>query len=302
MGILEILKTDAVPDALGDGEFLVSISEDLSTKFAPAPATLNVGFVTESPGEFRPVIDNWLSRSSTRNTAQSKPWRDEFGEPGFAASVADYPIDAIRFPADWTASPDFETVFRGQSPEVSLLPLAKGAAPIESTSYLTPLFLGNGRLGGNFVTDLDETEKIGVHVLTQGGLGAGIDAEVNYWQRPVAGLGREPLWTGDLNMMYSLSPISRFKLRSGVGGSWLVDDGEAKYGYNFTHGIDIYLLWRGMFTGEIDWGEIDGDSLFRYRFGLGLTVKSFDIFTGYESQKIGNERLDGWMNGVAIWY
>ena len=184
--------------------------------------------------------------------------------------------------------------------------MAKGIAPIESTNlltnYLTPLHLGNGRLRGDYVTDFDETEKVGIQILTQGGLGAGIDAEVNYWQRPVANLGREALWTGDVNMLYSLSPIDRFKMRGGVGGSWLLDQGQAQYGYNFTYGVDIYTLWRFMFTGEIDWGEIGGDELLRYRFGLGVTVESFDIFAGYESQEIDNEELGGFMTGVAVWY
>lgn len=201
-------------------------------------------------------------------------------------------------------TPVRDPIVRGQSPVMTLLPMAGSLidAPSYLLSMVKPIVFGNGRLRGDYVTDFDETEKVGMQILTQGGLGAGLDAEVNYWQRPVAGLGREPLWTGDLNVLYSLSPISRFKMRAGAGGSWMLEDGQAEYGYNFTYGLDVYLLWRAMFTSEIDYGEIGGDELFRYRLGLGLTFNAIDIFTGYESQEIDDEELDGWMSGVAIWY
>lgn len=220
----------------------------------------------------RPVVDQWLTTP---------------------------PEDAHRATADERIS---SPTIRAQSPDISLLPLASGETPLESTVSLTPFNWSNGRLRADYVTDFDETDKVGVQILTEGGLAFGIDAEVGYWQRPVPGLGRESLWVGDVNAIYNICPIPRFKLRSGVGPNWMIDGGESKFGYNFTVGTDILMLWRAMFTGELDWGRVDKQDLFRYRLGLGLTVKSFDLFTGYESQSIGDEHLNGWMNGIAIWY
>lgn len=243
-------------------------------------------------GQTWPLRIDWLSRGLFQRNGPQSPIRP-------------MPDGLIAWDsADSFGANSGGPIIRGQSPVLTLLPLAGSVlrAPSSLLSMITPLFLGNGRLRGDYVTDFDETEKVGVQLLTQGGLGAGIDAEVNYWQRPVAGLGREPLWTGDLNVLYGLSPISRFKLRAGVGGSWMLEDGQAQFGYNFTYGLDIYLLWRAMFTGEIDYGKIGGDELFRYRLGLGLTFNRIDVFTGYESQEIDNEELDGWMSGIAIWY
>ena len=56
------------------------------------------------------------------------------------------------------------------------------------------------------------------------------------------------------------------------------------------------------FAQELDWGKLDDDDLFRYRLALGITVKSFEIYSGYESYKLGGEKMDGWVNGVAWWY
>lgn len=193
-------------------------------------------------------------------------------------------------------------VVRGQSPEIQLLGLADDAVSIEKTSLLSSLTGTKGRLRGDYLTDFDQTERIGVQWLTQGWLGLGLDTEANYWQRPVRDLGQETLWTGDLNLIYNLIPHPRFKLRSGLGAAWAIDQGKPHAGYNITHGLDVYLLWRVMATGEIDWGAIDGDKLFRYRLALGLTYGSAEFYTGYESLRLGSERLDGWVNGVAIWY
>lgn len=191
---------------------------------------------------------------------------------------------------------------RGQSPEIELLPLTRGEAAIENTSLMRWATGTKGRVRGDYLTDFGDTDRVGVQALTQGWLGLGFDAEANYWQRPVAGLGREPLWTGDLNLIYNLVPHPRFKFRSGMGAAWTLEDGKPHAGYNVTHGLDVYLLWRAMAIGEIDWGALDDDKLFRYRLALGLTYDSFEFFSGYESYKLGEEKLDGWVNGVAWWY
>lgn len=197
---------------------------------------------------------------------------------------------------------DLPPVVRGQSPEIELLSLAGREAPVENTSLMRWATGTKGRIRGDYLTDFDDTDRIGVQALTQGWMGLGFDAEANYWQRPVAGLGREPLWTGDLNLIYNLVPHPRFKFRSGMGAAWTVNDGKPHAGYNVTHGLDVYLLWRAMAVGEIDWGRLDDDDLFRYRLALGLTYDSFELYSGYESYKLGSERLDGWVNGIAWWY
>jgi len=197
---------------------------------------------------------------------------------------------------------DLPPVVRGQSADIDLLPLSTGDASIENTSLMSWATGTQGRIRGDYLTDFDETDRIGVQALTQGWLGIGLDAEANYWQRPVDDRGREPIWTGDLNVIYNLVPHPRFKFRSGAGAAWTLEDGKPHAGYNVTHGLDVYLLWRAMATGEIDWGKLDDDDLFRYRLALGITVKSFEIYSGYESYKLGGEKMDGWVNGVAWWY
>lgn len=266
------------------------------------------------PATELPVTQAWLasapelvSPSSQDTTALSLEFtpnsHSETACPVVDQWLTTPPDDACRATTDqFISSPAISPTIRAQSPDISLLPLASGATPLESTVSLTPFNWSNGRLRADYVTDFDETDKVGVQLLTEGGLAFGVDAEVGYWQRPVPGLGRESLWVGDVNAIYNICPIPRFKLRSGVGPNWMIDGGETKFGYNFTMGADILMLWRAMFTGELDWGKIDNDELFRYRLGLGVTVKSFDLFTGYESQTIGDENLSGWMNGIAIWY
>jgi hypothetical protein len=193
-------------------------------------------------------------------------------------------------------------VVRAQSPPVELIPLSDGEVPIEQTSLLRWMTGTSGRLRADYQTDFGGTDRIGVQALTKTWLGIGVDTEANYWQRPVPNMGIEPLWTGDLNVIYSMVPHPRFKLRSGAGAAWRIDDGKPHAGYNLTTGLDVYLLWRFMFTGEIDYGAIRGDKLFHYRAALGLTWQGLEFFSGYDNYKLGSEHLDGWVNGVQFWY
>lgn len=237
---------------------------------------------------------------------------DAAAELAPSAAITSWPVlEANRFelptfeePAQFSASGSLPSIIRAQSPSpsISLIPLSDGEAPIEQTSLLGWATGTTGRLRADYLTDFGGTDRIGVQALTKTWLGIGIDTEANYWQRPVPNVGIEPLWTGDLNLIYSAVPHPRFKLRSGMGAAWRIEDGKPHAGYNITHGLDVYLLWRFMFTGEIDWGAIDDDKLFRYRAGLGLTWQGLEFFTGYDRYKLGSERIDGWMNGVQFWY
>ncbi|MDQ3331884.1 MAG: hypothetical protein M3552_14725 [Planctomycetota bacterium] len=209
---------------------------------------------------------------------------------------------AADAPLAFSYSGELPPVVRGQSASIELLPLATGEASIKNTSLLSAITGTKGRLRADYLTDFDGTDRIGVQALTQTWLGLGIDTEANYWQRPVRDMGIEPLWTGDLYLIYSFVPHPRFKLRSGAGAAWRVEDGKPHAGYNVTHGLDVYLLWRFMFSGEIDWGAIDDDKLLHYRAALGLTWRGLEFFTGYDRYKLGDERLDGWVNGVQFWY
>lgn len=205
---------------------------------------------------------------------------------------------------DWSLSPpgDLPPVVRAQSPTVSLIPLSTDHAAIEQTSLLSAATGTSGRLRADYQTDFGGTDRIGVQALTKTWLGIGVDTEANYWQRPVPTLGIEPFWTGDLNVIYSVMPHPRFKLRSGAGAAWRIDDGNPHAGYNLTTGLDVYLLWRFMFTGEIDYGSIDDDKLFHYRAALGLTWQGLEFFSGYDNYRLGSEHLDGWVNGIQFWY
>jgi hypothetical protein len=219
-----------------------------------------------------------------------------------ASEASSFELPAVLEPAPFSASGSLPPVVRAQSPAISPIPLASGDAPIEQTSLLGWATGTSGRLRADYQTDFGGTDRIGVQALTKTWLGIGVDTEVNYWQRPVPDVGIEPLWTGDLNLIYSAVPHPRFKLRSGAGAAWRIDDATGHAGYNVTHGLDVYLLWRFMFSGEIDWGAIDDDKLFHYRAALGLTWEGLEIFTGYDSYKLGDEHLDGWVNGVQFWY
>jgi hypothetical protein len=276
------------------------------------------GFETRDPGEFFPVLPATSSAAFqllNRPGSLVAPWQSlELFLPGceLLGRDAERGTEAGCAPAGFSlVDPGILFAFvgnappivRAQSPDISLLPLSTGDASIENTSSILSAATGtSGRVRADYLTDFGGTDRIGVQALTQGWFGIGWDGEVNYWQRPIAGSSRVPLWTGDLNLIYNFPFHPRVKFRSGIGGAWRADRGHLLGGYNITHGLDVYLLWRFMATGDVDWGVVGGDKLFHYRAALGLTYQSFEFYSGYESYKLGDERLDGWINGVAFWY
>ena len=310
------MSCPSAPPAVFAAHLLAALSTLLGAAVCAAAPPLQPPYLAAGVPEVV-VVDDGDTADEQRPTVQSSwsalPGVDQVGiELGKCEGGRDCQcvsdggvLPPLFTPRERAVSPE-PPVLRGQSPDaavVQLVPLVgSDATPVQTTSWLGAVSGSSGRVRGDYLTDFDGTSRIGGNLLTFSKLGFGLDAEANYWRRPVAGLGREPLYTGDVNLIYSFPPHPRMKLRSGVGPNFRIDDGKAAVGANITHGIDVYLLWRFMATGELDWGWLNGDKLFRYRLALGLTWKQAEIFTGYESYKLGDERLGGWVNGIAIWY
>ncbi|QDT35667.1 hypothetical protein [Stratiformator vulcanicus] len=167
-----------------------------------------------------------------------------------------------------------------------------------SLSTLRSIMGSKGRLRFDYLYD-DDINRYGGHLLTQTGNGVGFDAEGHYWDRHDN--ANDDFWTGDLNLILSLSSNPRMIFRSGAGMAFIhVDDTD--FGYNITHGVDVYLLGPFLFNAEIDWGEISGEGLLHYRVAFGAQFVGLEWFAGYDSYKLGSLRIDGLLAGASIWY
>ncbi|QDT62923.1 hypothetical protein [Calycomorphotria hydatis] len=174
--------------------------------------------------------------------------------------------------------------------------LAQGTLPT-----LRGLTGSKGRLRFDYLYS-DDAQRYGGQIVTQTFTGLGIDAEGYQWNPKDPALNN--FWTGDVNVIFSTSAIPRMKVRSGAGTAFIDQghQGDQRFGYNITHGVDVYLLGKGMVTGEIDYGKIDSDNLLHYRIAYGITLLSLEAFVGYESYKLGNLKYDGVVAGVSMWY
>ena len=55
------------------------------------------------------------------------------------------------------------------------------------------------------------------------------------------------------------------EFRSGIGLSWLADQQDANFGFNFTYAVDVYPARPWIVSTEIDWGWLGDTSLFHAR-------------------------------------
>jgi len=232
------------------------------------------------------------------DTPSLRPPQAVFDSP---AESADW-IDATE-PVVIRAQSVTLTGLTGTAGEVLKLVTGTGLQAIGSVtngavSTVGSLFNSRGRVRFEYLYD-NEVQRYGGHIITRTGNGLGIDAEGNFWDPTSAGV--DEFWTGDVNLMLSLSTNPRMIFRSGVGTAFIYRD-DADFGYNFTHGLDLYLLGPWIFSGDVDWGQIEGEDLFRYRVALGAEWLGFEWFAGWDSYKLGGDRFEGAIAGVALWY
>lgn len=158
----------------------------------------------------------------------------------------------------------------------------------------------------------DDLSRYGFHALTRVGSGPGLDIGVEHWE-PGSGASPgldDPFQTGDANVLLNFRGNPRLKIRTGAGIAWTNRDPDGlgpesddfRVGYNLTSGFDMYLLGRAMVSTDVDWGEIDGDRLERYRFELGWTWKVTELFAGYEEYRLGELGEQGFVGGIRVWY
>ncbi len=189
--------------------------------------------------------------------------------------------DEVLLFADYPYAGGWDGYFVNQDPEPDWTKRWSGRFLAESGSNFDGLQKHGGRLR------LDSTSRWG------------LDSEWNF-RRESLSSGHDTLWNGDLNLVYRFAQGQRAAFYTGLGVNWLSDRFGSNAGFNFTYGADFYPAKPWVLSGSIDWGTLGHTSVFHGRATVGLMLKRWELFTGYDYYKLGGTSLPSYVAGVQL--
>ena len=110
------------------------------------------------------------------------------------------------------------------------------------------------------------------------------------------------LWMGDANLTYRFAQNEAMVFHTGVGMNWMHDVGKTDVGYNLTYGFEMFPKKPFILRGSLDLGRIGDTSRVHYRGDVGMAWNRFEIFTGYDLERISNINLQTWTAGMQFRY
>lgn len=146
-------------------------------------------------------------------------------------------------------------------------------------------FSGLTRIGGQF--KVDTASRLG------------FETSWNQFQEDL-GTTTDELWLGDANITWRFAQNEAMQFHTGVGLNWLNDASNTDTGFNFTYGFDLFPVKPWVFRGTMDLGRLGDTSRVHFRGDVGLVWKHFEIFTGYNFERISNVNLQGVSAGIQF--
>jgi hypothetical protein len=221
-------------------------------------------------------------------------------------------------PAPPAAKPQPETkphaVF--SLPRYAAYPYASGSAGhVERVPWPTGTpAVGAGSPPGRLFSGQASTESASAG---KGILRVGAHMRLAYWRLAADGnlsyyLDRragQAMYLGSGNVL--IAPILRPRLTWWVGGgaNYMMDarpneDGRhpTLYGYNLTSSVDVFPVRPLVLSGRMDVGKLGDAPVLNARATAGLMMARFEVYGGYQLQRIGQEALRGPMFGLRVWF
>jgi hypothetical protein len=120
----------------------------------------------------------------------------------------------------------------------------------------------------------------------------------------------DAIYLGSTNLM--LAPVLRPHVVWWVGGgaNYLLDGrdprqgGEREYaaGYNLMSSVDVFPFSPFVLSGRVDAGTLHAARVLSARATVGVLLRGFELYGGYELKKVGDVPLHGPMLGIRAWF
>lgn len=156
-----------------------------------------------------------------------------------------------------------------------------------------------GRLQIFGATDFDDLQRYQFRLLAEQTNRFGVDTETGLLRQTVPG-GHDELWLGDFNLTYRFAQSEHVQFRAGIGANWLADSVRGDAGFNFTYQVDVFPREPWTASALIDVGTLGDATLFHGRGTVGVMVRQWEIFTGYDYLRIGDFDTHGLLGGLTL--
>lgn len=134
----------------------------------------------------------------------------------------------------------------------------------------------------------------------------GFDTNLSFYlEQPL----RDALYLGSSNLTFALVLRPKLLWRLGGGANYMVDgrtpgQGHREYasGYNVTTSVDVFPFRPIVLSGRFDAGMIFAAPVVSLRGSVGVVLRGFELYGGYEFKTVGNVPLSGPMAGLRAWF
>jgi hypothetical protein len=179
--------------------------------------------------------------------------------------------------------------YEGPSPDAAPLDLDRldgwmGRVTVQESND----FRGLNRVTGQLL--LDTTLRLGVQTGWT-------------WLHERPGGGRsDDLGLGDISLTFRFAQNEYVQMRAGLGARVLVDTGDARWGFNFTYGADVFPVRPLVLSAVLDLGTVGDAGVFHGRATVGAIFRGWEVFAGYDYLRIGSVDLQGPAVGLRLWF
>jgi len=126
-----------------------------------------------------------------------------------------------------------------------------------------------------------------------------------YLEQPL----RDALYLGGTYGAFALFARPHFVWRFGIGAAYMLDgrtpgQGHREYaaGLGGTTRMDIYPVWPLVLSGRFDYGKIYRAHAMTGRGTLGVVLRGFELYGGYEIRTVGKVVMQGPVAGLRVWF
>ena len=272
---------------------------------APQPAAT----APVSVGTVRHVVPRSTVKVVTTTTIRSSPYQVHHHHHHWTPTPP-----ASAPPPRAEPEPEPRAVF--SVPRYAPFPYASGSAGhVDRVPWPTgtPSF-GEGSPPGRMFSGQASTD---VGTAGKGVLRVGASMRLSYWRFVgdanlsylLDRRAQEALYLGNANLM--IAPVLRPRLVWLVGGgvNYMMDaatDDQGRhrtwYGHNLTSSVDVFPVRPLVLSARMDLGKLGDASVLGARATAGIMMQRFELYGGYQLQRIGEHSLRGPLFGLRVWF
>jgi hypothetical protein len=150
--------------------------------------------------------------------------------------------------------------------------------------------------------DFNGMNRLGVRATVDTTSRFGIQSNWNYLYESLGGGRHDDTLLGDTNLTFRFAQHEQIQMFTGLGFRVMADRCGTSWGVNFLYGLDYFPARPVVVSAQFDAGNLGSAGVVHGRATLGVVKQHFELFGGYDFQRIGSVNIQGPMLGLRLWF